>query len=63
MVTYLIILFAFQFGKVSYIVATREFAVVIGSALGITILGELLTLRKCLGILAITLGLVLIKLT
>jgi len=63
MVTYLIILFAFQFGKVSYIVAVREFAVVIGSALGITILGERLTGRKLLGISAITLGLILVKLT
>jgi uncharacterized membrane protein len=63
MLTYLIILFALQSGKVSYIVATREFAVVIGSALGIAFLGERLTWRKCLGISAITLGLVLVKVT
>lgn len=61
--TYLIILFTFQLSKVSYIVAVREFAVVIGAALGITILGERLTWEKCLGISAITLGLVLVKLT
>lgn len=60
--TYLIILFAFQSGKVSYIVAAREFAVVIGATLGITFLGEKLTWNKCLGIPAITLGLVLVKL-
>jgi uncharacterized membrane protein len=39
----------------------REFAVVIGTLLGFLILKERLTLRKVLGIAAITLGLVLVK--
>jgi drug/metabolite transporter (DMT)-like permease len=60
--TYLIILFAFRFGPVSYIVATREFAVVVGALLGVLILKEPLSPRKALGIMAITLGLILVKL-
>jgi uncharacterized membrane protein len=60
--TYLIILFAFRFGPVSYIVATREFAVVVGALLGFLLLKEPLTLRKVLGIMAITLGVILVKL-
>jgi drug/metabolite transporter (DMT)-like permease len=60
--TYLIILFAFRFGPVSYIVATREFAVVVGALLGFWLLKEPLTLRKVLGITAITLGVILVKL-
>ena len=46
----------------SYIVATREFAVVIGATLGIVLLKEPPTLRKILGIAAITAGLIFIKL-
>lgn len=61
LVTYLLILFAFRLGPASYIVASREFAVVIGSGLGIVVLKERLTARKGLGIAAITLGLVLVK--
>lgn len=59
--TYLIILFTYRFGPVSYIVAVREFAVVIGALLGVLVLKERLTLRKGLGIAAITLGLGLVK--
>ena len=40
MATYLIILFTFQIGQVNYIVAVREFSVVVGSALGILFLKE-----------------------
>ena len=60
--TYLLILFAFRLGPVSYIVATREFAVVVGALLGFVVLKERLTARKLLGIVAITLGLILVKL-
>jgi len=60
-VTYVLILFTMRLGPVSYIVAAREFAVVIGSILGFVILKEPLTVRKGLGITAITLGLVLVK--
>jgi uncharacterized membrane protein len=59
--TYLLILFAFRLGPVSYIVAAREFAVVIGSVLGFVILKERLTLRKIVGIAAIVVGLILVK--
>jgi drug/metabolite transporter (DMT)-like permease len=59
--TYLLILFAFRLGQVSYIVAAREFAVVIGSILGFVVLKERLSARKVIGIAAITLGLVLVK--
>jgi uncharacterized membrane protein len=59
--TYLLILFTFRLGQVSYIVAVREFAVVIGALLGFLVLKERFTLGKFLGIVAITIGLVLVK--
>lgn len=59
--TYLIILFAFTMGPVSYIVAVREFAVVIGAFLGFVFLKESLTLPKGIAVVAITLGLICIK--
>ena len=61
LITYLLILFAFRVGKVSYIVAAREFSVVLGAILGFAILGEKLTWRKALGIAAVTLGVAVIK--
>lgn len=60
--TYLMILFALRHGPASYIVAMREFAVVIGAVLGVVRLHEALTTRKVVGIAAITLGLILVKL-
>jgi drug/metabolite transporter (DMT)-like permease len=60
--TYAIILCTFRLGPVSYIVATREFAVVIGALLGVYCLQERLTARKVVGIVAIVGGLILIKL-
>jgi len=60
--TYLAILFAFQLANVSYIVAIREFSVVIGSILGIVLLKEKVNLMKCVGIATIATGLVLLKL-
>ena len=59
--TYLMILFAFQLDLVSYIVALREFSVVIGAAMGFSIFKERLTRQKVVGMVAITLGLLLIK--
>ena len=59
---YLMILYAFTLSPVSYVVAAREFSVVIGAVLGIRILGEPSTLGKIVGILAISIGLLLIKL-
>jgi len=59
--TYLLILFAFTMGPVSYIVAIREFAVVIGAVLGIVFLKERLTFLKGIAIVTITVGLVCVK--
>jgi uncharacterized membrane protein len=59
--TYLIILFAFQQERLSYVVAVRESAVIIGAVLGLTLLKEDLTFKKILGIIAITAGVILIK--
>lgn len=59
--TYLMILFAYRFGPASYIVAVREFAVVIGALLGAVFLRERLTLKKLLGMAAIVVGIVLVK--
>ncbi len=61
LVTYLLILSAFRIGKVSYIVAAREFSVVLGAILGFSLLGEKLTFRKGVGIAAITLGVLVMK--
>ena len=59
--TYLMILFAFTRGPVSYIVAAREFSVVVGSLLGFLLLKERLFPAKIAAILAITAGLILIR--
>ncbi len=62
MATYLLVLFAMRLGKVSYILAVREFSVVIGAALGIFFLGERFGWHKGVGVGAIVLGLLLVKL-
>jgi uncharacterized membrane protein len=59
--TYLMILFALKNGPVSYIVALREFAVVVGALLGVIFLKERLTPGKIGAILAILIGLICIK--
>ena len=59
--TYLMILFAFRLGPASYIVAVREFSVVIGALLGVLFLGERMSLRQALGMAAIVAGIVLVK--
>ncbi|MDX9800035.1 MAG: GRP family sugar transporter [Spirochaetia bacterium] len=59
--TYLIILFAMQVERASYIVSMREFSVVIASIMGFVFLKEKPTLLKITGIILITAGLVLIK--
>jgi uncharacterized membrane protein len=60
--TYLMILFAFTRGPVNYIVAVREFAVVLGALAGIVFLKERLTLVKVLAIGVIVIGIIGIKL-
>jgi len=61
-VSYGLVLMAYQLGPMSYIIPAREFAVVLASGLGVIWLREPMTLKKGLGIASITIGLVLIKL-
>ena len=61
--TYILILFAFTFEKASYIVALRESSVVIGSLMGFFFLKEKPTYYKITGIILITAGLFLLKLS
>ena len=55
------ILFAYTLGPVSYIVAIREFAVVMGAVAGIVFLKEKFMVRKMIAIVAIVAGMVFIK--
>jgi uncharacterized membrane protein len=59
--TYLMVLFVFTKGAVSYVVAVREFDVVLGALVGIVFLKERLIPAKLYAIVAITSGLVFIK--
>jgi drug/metabolite transporter (DMT)-like permease len=59
--TYLLILFAYTKGPVSYIVAARESSVVVGVILGFIFLRENVTRLKLIGVLGIAAGLALIK--
>jgi drug/metabolite transporter (DMT)-like permease len=61
-VTYLLILFAYAHGPVSYVTAVREFSVVIAALLGARLLHERLGPRRWLGIAMVVAGMVLIKL-
>ncbi len=58
---YLLVLFAMQSAQVSYVVAARELAVVLGSLLGFVFLKEPWTTKKVIGIIAVVLGIVMIK--
>ena len=59
--TYLMILFAYTWGPVGYIVAVREFAVVIGALAGVIVLKERFTATKAVAVVAITIGMICIK--
>lgn len=59
--TYLLILFAFRMGRVSYVVAARELSVVFGAALAVTLLGERLTAGRVLATLLVVAGVILLK--
>lgn len=59
--TYLIILFAYAAGPVGYIVAVREFSVVIAALLGARYLGERMSFARWAGIALVVAGMVLIK--
>ena len=63
MATYLMILFAFQKGAVSIIVAFRESAVVFGSILGYVILKEPYSARKAAALAVVVAGLVTVNLS
>lgn len=58
---YLMILYAFRSAPVSYVMAAREFAVVIGAALGFFFLREKMTPWKLSAIVLIMSGVILIK--
>ena len=60
-VTYLIILFAYARGPVSYITAVREFSVVIAAILGAWLLKERMGPARWMGIAMVVAGMVLIK--
>ncbi|MEC8930664.1 MAG: EamA family transporter [Candidatus Latescibacterota bacterium] len=62
MLTYLIILFAYQMGPVGYIVAARESSIVVGAAAGVVWLGERFDRWKLAGVGSVTIGLVLLRL-
>jgi uncharacterized membrane protein len=56
--TYLMILFALQISKVSYVAAVREFSIVLSSYYGIVLLKEQWGVQKLLGTLLITIGVI-----
>ena len=58
--TYLLILFAFQISKVSYVVAAREVSIVFSAIFGIVALREKNACQKIIGSVLITLGVVVI---
>jgi len=60
--TYLIILHAFSLGPVGYVVAVREFSVVVGALLGFVLLREPVTGRKIAAMVLVVTGALLIKL-
>jgi drug/metabolite transporter (DMT)-like permease len=59
---YLFILIAYGLSHVAYVAATREFGVLVGALLGVFVLKENAGIFKWMGIAAIMLGLVAIKL-
>jgi drug/metabolite transporter (DMT)-like permease len=61
--TYLIILFAMQISKVSYVVAVREVSIVFSAAIGVLWLGERNARQKLIGAVIITCGVILIGLS
>lgn len=61
--TYLIILFAMQISKVSYVVAVREVSIVFSAAIGVLWLGERNARQKLIGAVIIACGVVLIGLS
>jgi len=60
-IAYSFILFAFQFGKVSYIVSIRQFSIVLGVFLGVKHLKEGFLARKLIGSLFIVAGIIILS--
>ncbi len=58
---YLLILMVFRTAQVSYVVAVREFSVVLGSLLGVIYLCESMPFRKLIGILMVAAGLIMVR--
>jgi len=61
--TYLVILFAFQFANASYVVAVREFSIVVVALLGTLVLRESISLPRGCSILVILIGVLLVKMS
>jgi uncharacterized membrane protein len=55
--TYLVVVTAFQFSNVSYVVAAREFSVVISVLLGYFVLQKSVSMARWLSLATITIGL------
>jgi drug/metabolite transporter (DMT)-like permease len=62
MLTYLVIVYAFQLANVSYVVAVREVSIVVVAVLSVMVLKEAMTWDRGLAIGAILAGVVLVKL-
>ncbi len=58
---YLIILYCYTLGAASYIIALREFSVVIASFLGMVVLKERFTWNKVVAVVLITFGMIMMK--
>jgi len=58
---YVLVLYAYSFGELSYIVPTREISVLFGAILGWKFLGEKLDRSRVIGVLTILSGIILIK--
>jgi uncharacterized membrane protein len=59
--TYLLILVAYQHANASYVVAARELSIAVVAVLSVAVLKEPLTVPKCLSVLAIVAGVLLVK--
>jgi drug/metabolite transporter (DMT)-like permease len=59
--TYLLVLYAFRLAPASYVVAVRESSIAVAVVLGVVAVKERLTVRKAVAVLAILVGVVLIK--
>ncbi len=61
MLTYLVILYAFQLSNASYVVAVREVSIVVVAILSVTVLKEVMTAQRIFAIALILAGVLLVK--